>query len=124
MKLRLEMRSFNEAEMNAINLSRMSVALQGFAKLRPRFVHEPIMFGPAFAYAWLESMATLGIHRQGRQRCSRLGGLQPAQGIHEADALHGNLLTLSCLQHDQAHQVVDQREDIQFFRDAGHSLAT
>jgi hypothetical protein len=42
---------------------------------------------------------------------------QPSDGIDKADPIEGHLLTPSCLDHHQARQIVNQREDDEFFED-------
>ena len=65
----------------------------------------------------------MGIDHQGDQDLAVSCGGEPAQRIKKADPIHVDVLTLSCLPHDETHQIVNQREDHQIFEHAVDGFA-
>lgn len=79
--------------------------------------------GSAFDVAWLEAVGAFGVGVQDWQWLLGLGGLEPAQGIDEADPIRRHALACRGLEHHQPDHVVHQGIDCRFFLHARRALA-
>lgn len=91
--------------------------------LVPWLAHDGEGFGPPLLAAWLHPMRAGRGDHQGHQRHTSAGCTEPAQRVQKADTGCVYRLESGRWQDDQAHQVIDHREDGQFFPHTGDRLA-
>jgi hypothetical protein len=73
--------------------------------------------GPPLLDARLHPMGARRVDDQRRSRHTSTGRTEPAQGIQEADPLHGDVLAPGGVPHDHADGGVDDGQDGQFRQD-------
>lgn len=107
---------------NGINLSSGCFAAQSFSQHIAGLCHSIVLFWSAFDDTWFEAIRPFRVYFQVTQLGTRPDISQSAKRVRKADALHGNFLSLGCLVHHGANQVVDQSEHRQLLENAVHRL--
>ncbi len=73
--------------LNGMNLSRNVLSWQGVAEFSPGLLHDRVLLGMTFADPRLDSVGTAGIDQDLAHVAARRGVEQPAERIHESNAV-------------------------------------
>jgi hypothetical protein len=80
-----------ESGLNGTKLSRMFVAQQAFAKVRPRANHAAVVFRSALDHPRFHSAGSMRIHAELQRNVARHRLRQPTHRVHKADPLNRHL---------------------------------